>query len=292
MKTSKNSMIRVDAAIKAPVEKVWNLWTDPKHIMNWNNASDDWFTPRAENDLRPGGRFLERMEARDGSQGFDFSGIYKKVEPGKKIEYLMDDGRRVQVSFVSRGNETRVEESFDAEKVNAPELQKAGWQTILNNFKSYVEKSDRFERVHFEKMINARSEKVFRIMTGQNTWPEWTSSFNPSSHFIGTWEKGSGIHFLGKDEDGTIGGMASKIRENIPGRYLSIEHLRMIKNGKEITNDPDADGWAGAMENYTLTSKGEKTLLSIDCEVKKGYIPYFESTWPKALDKLKEMAER
>jgi uncharacterized protein YndB with AHSA1/START domain len=83
MKAMKSSPIKVDAAIKAPVDKVWNLWTDPKHIINWNNASDDWFTPRAVMDLRPGGRFLDRMEARDGSERFDFSGVFKKIESQK-----------------------------------------------------------------------------------------------------------------------------------------------------------------------------------------------------------------
>jgi uncharacterized protein YndB with AHSA1/START domain len=292
MKTSKNSIIKVDAAIKAPLEKVWSFWTDPKHIINWNNASDDWFTPKAEIDLRPGGRFLERMEARDGSQGFDFTGVYKKIEPRKRIEYLMDDGRRVQISFESKGSETKVSETFDPEKINAPELQKAGWQSILDNFKNYVEKSDRFERVHFEKMINAESTKVFKIMFGSETWPEWTSAFNPSSHFTGTWEKGSRMLFLGTDQDGTTGGMASKIRENIPGKYMSIEHMRIVKNGKEITDDPDGGGWAGAMENYTFTETSRGTMISIDCDVKKGFISYFEDTWPKALDKLKAICER
>jgi uncharacterized protein YndB with AHSA1/START domain len=292
MKAMKSSPIKVDAAIKAPVDKVWNFWTDPKHIINWNNASDDWFTPKAELDLRPGGRFLERMEARDGSQGFDFSGEFKKVIPRKRIEYLMDDGRRVEISFESKGNETMVSESFDPEEVNAPELQRTGWQSILDNFKTYVEKSDKFERMHFEKMIKADSQKVFRIMFDKKTWSEWTSAFNPASHFTGNWEKGSRMLILGTDQDGSIGGMSSKIRENIPGRYMSIEYLGLVKNGKEVTDDSSAESWRGALENYTLTGKNGSTLLSIDCDVQKSYIQYFKSTWPKALDKLKEICER
>lgn len=288
----KNSPIKVDAAIKAPVETVWNFWTDPKHIINWNNASDDWFTLRAEMDLRPGGRFLERMEARDGSEGFDFTGVFKKVEPRKRIEYLMDDGRRVEISFESKGNETMVSESFDPEEINAPEIQRTGWQSILNNFKTYVEKSDKFERMHFEKIIRSDSKKIFKIMFDKKTWSEWTSAFNPTSHFTGNWEKGSRMLILGTDQDGTIGGMSSRIRENIPGKYMSIEYLGLIKNGKEVTDDPGAEGWKGAMENYTFTSKGKVTLLSVDCDVQKGYIQYFETTWPKALNKLKEICEK
>jgi uncharacterized protein YndB with AHSA1/START domain len=292
MKTMKNSPITVDAAIKAPVDKVWNFWTDPKHIINWNNASDDWFTPKAELDLRPGGRFLERMEARDGSQGFDMTGVFKKVEPRRRIEYLMDDGRRVEISFESKGNETMISESFDPEEENAPEMQRTGWQSILNNFKTYVEKSDKFERMHFEKTINADSDKVFRIMFDKKTWPEWTAAFNPTSHFKGNWEKGSRMLILGTEKDGSIGGMSGKVRENIPGKYLSIEYLGLVKNGKEVADDNEAEGWKGATENYTFTRIGESTLLSIDVDVQKGYVQYFKSTYPDALDRLKRICEK
>lgn len=131
--------ITVETFVNAPVEKVWKYWTLPEHITQWNNASDDWHTPRAENDLRIGGKFLSRMEARDGSMGFDFEGIYEKVELFKLIEYGLADGRKVKISFLPADRKTKVVESFDAEKINSPELQKAGWQAILNNFKKYTE---------------------------------------------------------------------------------------------------------------------------------------------------------
>jgi uncharacterized protein YndB with AHSA1/START domain len=141
METSAKTIITVEAEIHASVEKVWDLLTNPEHIVKWNNASDDWHTPRAENDLRIGGRFLSRMEARDGSNGFDFSGVYTDVKPLKQIDYTLDDDRKVQVSFALKRNITTVRETFEAEHVYPTEMQQNGWQAILNNFKKYVEAS-------------------------------------------------------------------------------------------------------------------------------------------------------
>lgn len=131
--------ITIETTIKAPVEKVWKLWSAPEHITKWNSASPDWHTPRAENDLRPGGTFSSRMEAKDGSMGFDFGGVYDEVKTNELITYTMGDGRKVRVEFASKDGETRVIETFDAENTNPVEMQRGGWQSILDNFKKYVE---------------------------------------------------------------------------------------------------------------------------------------------------------
>ena len=138
MAIPEKTVITVMANIKAPVQKVWNLWTDPAHIIKWNNASPDWHTPSAENDLRVGGKFLSRMEARDGSMGFDFSGIYEKVDLFKNITYVLGDGRKVEVIFAENEGFTAVTETFEAEEMNSIELQKEGWQSILDNFRKYA----------------------------------------------------------------------------------------------------------------------------------------------------------
>lgn len=132
-------IITVEALVDAPVEKVWAYWTGPEHITQWNNASDDWHTPWAKNDLIPGGRFVSRMEAKDGSFGFDFGGVYDEVVLNKKISYTMDDDRKVTVNFSESGTGTKIAEEFEAEDQNSAELQQQGWQAILNNFKKYVE---------------------------------------------------------------------------------------------------------------------------------------------------------
>ncbi|HMS32966.1 MAG TPA: SRPBCC family protein [Ignavibacteria bacterium] len=139
MESKDKTSITVEADVKAPVEKVWQFWTLPEHIVKWNNASDDWHTPYAENDPRTGGKFLSRMEAKDGSFGFDFGGVYDEVVINKKIEYTMADGRKVTITFTQIGDECKVSETFDAEETNSAEMQRAGWQAIMDNFKKYVE---------------------------------------------------------------------------------------------------------------------------------------------------------
>lgn len=132
-------MITVETLINAPIDKVWQYWTEPQHIMKWNNASDDWHTPHAENDLRVGGRFLSTMAAKDGSFSFDFSGVYDEVIVHQTIAYTLADDRKVKILFSEQNGQTQVIESFQPESMNAPELQQQGWQAILNNFKKYVE---------------------------------------------------------------------------------------------------------------------------------------------------------
>ncbi|HBY53814.1 MAG TPA: polyketide cyclase [Marinilabiliales bacterium] len=139
METTGVTIITVEATINASVHQVWKYWTTPEHIIHWNNASDDWHTPWAENDFRAGGSFLSRMEAKDGSFGFDFAGAYNEIKMHELIVYTLFDGRKVHISFTPEGNSTTIIESFEAEDQYSIELQKNGWQSILDNFKRYVE---------------------------------------------------------------------------------------------------------------------------------------------------------
>ncbi|MDT7829389.1 SRPBCC family protein [Pricia sp. S334] len=136
---TKDKLITVEATVKAPVVKVWELWTTPEHIKNWNRASDEWHTTKAENDLRAGGKFVSRMEAKDGSMGFDFGGTYDEVRAKEGITYTLDDGRKVEIVFSSEGNKTNITETFEPENTNPAEMQREGWQAILDNFKKYAE---------------------------------------------------------------------------------------------------------------------------------------------------------
>lgn len=139
MADQERTVITVETTVNAPVEKVWDYWTSPEHIVQWNSASDDWHTPKAENDPRTGGKFSSRMEARDGSFGFDFEGVYDEVQPLALIAYSIADGRQVRIIFEKQGDQTKVIESFDAEDQNPIEMQKDGWQAILDNFKKHTE---------------------------------------------------------------------------------------------------------------------------------------------------------
>jgi uncharacterized protein YndB with AHSA1/START domain len=139
MESYKEIEINVETTVNSSIEKVWTSWTEPEHIINWYHASEDWHAPTAENDLRVNGSFKTYMAAKDGSVGFNFEGIYTKVEKYKEIEYKIIDGRKVKIVFMSSGNVTHVSEIFHAEKTNSIDLQKAGWQAILDNFKKYTE---------------------------------------------------------------------------------------------------------------------------------------------------------
>ncbi|MCX6130716.1 MAG: SRPBCC family protein [Proteobacteria bacterium] len=135
------SKITIEAQVAAPVQKVWSFFTEPKHITQWNFADPSWQCPWVTNDLKLGGQYTARMEAKDGSFGFEFSAIYEHIILEKKISYKMSDGRKVTTEFQYLGDHTKIITIFDAEKENPEAMQKQGWQAILDNFKQYVEKN-------------------------------------------------------------------------------------------------------------------------------------------------------
>ena len=139
METMQITKITVEAFMQAPRDVVWKLWTTPEDIVQWNNASGDWHTPNAKIDLRAGGEFLYRMDAKDGSLGFDFGGVFDTVKPKEFIAYTIGDGRKVEINFTGNGSITKIVETFDAEDENPIDMQRDGWQAILNNFKKYSE---------------------------------------------------------------------------------------------------------------------------------------------------------
>ena len=140
MEHTERTSITVETTVPVSPELAWAYWTEPKHIVEWNQASADWHTPRAENDLRVGGKFSSRMESRDGKYGFDFGGVYDAVEPHHLLASTLGDGRKVRVTFESVASGTRIVETFEAEGENSVELQRQGWQAIMDSYKRYVEK--------------------------------------------------------------------------------------------------------------------------------------------------------
>lgn len=133
--------ITVETLVNAPIDKVWTYWSEPERIKEWTFASSDWHAPYAENDLKTDGKFKTTMAAKDGSFSFDFEGIYTNVETHKKIEYALGDGRRVQITFEAIDDTTKIVETFDPETQNSIEMQRGGWQSILDNFKKYTEEN-------------------------------------------------------------------------------------------------------------------------------------------------------
>jgi len=131
--------ISIETRVKAPVDKVWAAWNTPEDIIQWNAASEDWHTTQSTVDLREGGRFCARMEAKDGSMGFDFEAVYTSVVPQKSLGLRMSDGREITVEFLEEPDGVLVKQAFDAETENSPELQRQGWQAILDSFGRYAE---------------------------------------------------------------------------------------------------------------------------------------------------------
>lgn len=283
-------MITVTALVDSPLQKVWQYWTETYHITQWNAANEDWCCPRADHELKPGGRFSFRMEAKDGSMGFDFAGVYDQIVENQFIEYTMEDGRKARVELIQENDHTRILESFDPENENPHELQQQGWQAILDNFKRYAE-NFATHKLSFSILITAPVERVYSCMLEDSSYRQWTSVFNPTSHYKGNWETGSKILFIGTDEHGNEGGMVSRIAENVPCKKVIIEHLGMLQNGIEILSGPEIELWTGSQECYYFHQEGLQTRLSVEMDSNDQFESYFRETWPKALKKLKEICE-
>lgn len=148
------------------------------------------------------------------------------------------------------------------------------------------------ETLYFDLVIDAPPAEVSEIMLGEETFKEWTAAFQPTSRYEGNWEEGSKMLFLAENEDGKTGGMFSRVREHIPHKYISVEHLGMVKDGKEISSGPEVDSWAGAMENYSFEEMDGKTVLKVSMDCDAAWKEYFQKTWPKALANLREICER
>lgn len=147
------------------------------------------------------------------------------------------------------------------------------------------------ERLSYSVNIDCPVDKVYETMLDKKHYKTWTSVFNPASRYEGTWEEGSIIRFYGEDENGNTGGMVSKIRQNIPNRYISIEHIGMINDGKEVTEGKEVEEFAGALENYRFREKDDGTELIVEFDTKESWKEYFATTWPIALQNLKQVCE-
>lgn len=151
------------------------------------------------------------------------------------------------------------------------------------------------KKLQFKISINAPVNKVYDLMLGisnKSTYEEWTALFNPTSSYEGNWDKGSKILFVGVDEQGEKGGLVSKIVENIPNQFVSIEHYGLVHAGQETTEGPEVEKWANGFENYSFEENDEATIVTVDLDTTEDFLNYMNEKYPKALDKLKEICER
>lgn len=239
-------MITVKTTVDASPETTWALYTNPVHVRQWNNASEDWITPIAENDLRKGGKLKYRMEAKDGSTGFDFEGTFDKVEPFEALDYTIADGRHVMVRFQPSGKYTTVQVSFEAESVHSRELQEQGWQAILVNFRRFVSYTNEFKPIQFAIKIQSPKQHVWTQMTAPDTYREWAGAAWPGSYFEGKWIEGSTISFFDKNRSGT----KSILVLHRPFDVSIAEHVACYDNGAEVADSDQARSWVGSKECY------------------------------------------
>jgi uncharacterized protein YndB with AHSA1/START domain len=285
------SFIKIQTQINAPVSKVYEFWTTPSHMCSWNFASPDWHCPSCDIDLKVDGKLKAVMAAKDGSMSFDFNCTYDEIIPNEKLSLTIEDERKWLIYFKTNEEGTLVTEEFEPENVNPIEMQQMGWQSILDNFKSYVE-SKKYEKLNFEIHIDAPRSHVFETMLGSESYKEWTSVFTSTSHYVGEWKKGSKIRFQALDKDGKISGMHSIIDEVIPNEFVSIQHLGEIVNNEEVSTGGIIDSWTGSHENYYYTEDNDGTKLVVSVDSLPDYFSFFNEQYPLALQKLKSICER
>lgn len=287
MTTTEKQTITIQASINAPVEKVWQLWTEPRHITQWSSPSPEWHTPRAESDFRKGGKFVSRMEAVDGSMGFDFGGEFDEIKTHELIGYTIGDGRKVVTTFESNGDTTEVTQTFEPESENSLEMQRGGWQAILDSFKRYAEYANIYVPQYFSRVINAPKKKVWDIMLNEETYKVWSGAAWPESFYEGVWKEGELLGFFNPERSGT----KVKLLKHRPYEFTLAEHVAVYDKGVEDTQSAVAKSWVGSRETYTFTEKDGKTTLDVVLYMTPEWQKIFATDWPKAIDKLKELCE-
>lgn len=283
--------LHCEALVYKPLTYVWTAYNQPNHIVRWNAASDDWHCPQSQVDLRPGGRFCNRMESRDGAYAFDFEGEYRQVTFEKSLHYVLDDGRHAWVNFEAMGNNCQVKVDFEAENIHPHEMQQQGWQAILDRFAAYTERLKGLKPLHFEQQIAATPEKVEATMLGAETYPVWTLAFNGSSGYKGSWEEGEEIIFLGKNENGKEVGMVGEIAIHRPAEYVAISFTGLWDDGQAIYADEQVAAFKDTREEYRFVKRDGGTLLVVDIDDVGEHYEHFMEIWPKALLDLKKLAE-
>ncbi len=273
--------ITIQTIVSADKKKVWDYYTEPKHIVNWNFASDNWCCPGAENDLRIGGKYKARMEAKDKSVGFDFEAVYNEIVEGEKFTYTMEDGREVNGSFEDLDGKTKVTIIFDAEKENSEEMQKDGWQSILNQFKSYVEKQQKEIIAKASVNVDASPSQVWEALTNS----ERVKQYMFGAEVISTWKEGTPIKWKGEWKGKTF---------EDKGKILKIESEQLLK----YTHFSPLTGKEDKTENYhtvtiRLNAEDNQTNITLTQEGNgtEQEKEHSEKNWQMMLENLKKIVE-
>jgi uncharacterized protein YndB with AHSA1/START domain len=284
------STISISQNIKASPSQVFESYLNPKDNQRWQNAGGGWSTGFVNIDAQNGGRFEAEFKAADGVNDFVFGGTFDQIIPNQKINYTMDDGRKSEVLFEEISpNQTKVSINFEAENQNSAELQQQGWNQILVNFKTFVERKVNPKNAILVKNIEIKTskEKVWETLLDQQSYQKWTAIFCEGSYYEGEMKLNNKIWFLSPGKSG----LSSLVKVLIPGFQVSFEHLGAVKNGVEDFESPEFLGWKGARETYTLTEKNGITNLEIYQDLTKTELEMFDKMWDKSLQKIKELSE-
>ncbi len=271
-------VIEIEVLIKNSLDKVWEYWTGQPFISQWYSASDDWWTPWVNQNFQVDQGFVYRMEARDGSMGFDFSGVFTEIVDHEKIVYVLEDGRKVLTTFEERDGRILLKQAFDAEDQNSAQMQKDGWQAILNHFKSFCE-GDQIE-MSFRTVLGTNPNRVWEYLTLPRLYEEWAIAFSEQPKFVGQWVEGGTIDFIDFQEGGT----RVQLDKVKPFEKLYMTHIAMIDGQAGIVEDhPEAPTWVGTKENYDLELVGKETILTIHIMCHPKYVDYLRNSWEKAV---------
>jgi uncharacterized protein YndB with AHSA1/START domain len=292
------SKIVIHQIFAATPSQVFESCLDSEDNKRWNTAGFGWSTGEVQIDPKVGGRWFAEYKSPDGKDDFVFEGVFTEIIENQKISYKMPkdmgefevDERKAEVLFEEfEKGKTQVTITFDAEDLNSIEMQKQGWQAILDNFKTFLERKINPEnaRLILDIDINASPQKVWKTLLEKESYNIWAATFSPGSHYQGEIKYDNKVQFLGPDQSGLI----SLVKVCIPEFQVSFEHLGGFKDGKEDPDSPMFLPWKGNRETYTLKSKNEITNLSIYQEMSKTEIEYFEEMWAKALEVIKKIAE-
>jgi uncharacterized protein YndB with AHSA1/START domain len=284
------SIINISQNIKASPNQVFESYLNSKDNQRWQNAGGGWSTGFVNIDAQNGGKFEAEFKAADGINDFVFGGTFDQIIPNKKINYTIEGGRKAEVLFEEISpNETKVSINFEAETQNSIDLQRQGWNQILVNFKTFVERKVNPKNAILLKNIEIKSskEKVWKVLLDQQNYQKWTASFCEGSYYEGEMKLNNKIWFLAPDKSG----LSSLVKVLIPGFQVSFEHIGAVKNGIEDFDSPGFVGWKGARETYTLNEKDDFTNLEIYQDLTKTELEMFDQMWNKALQTIKELSE-
>jgi uncharacterized protein YndB with AHSA1/START domain len=267
-----------------PANTLFEAYLNPKDNIQWNYASDGWTTGKVDIDARVGGKFAIEYISPDRSRDFVVSGVYDEIVPNQKIVYSLDDGRPVTVQFIEKDkNATEITIELTLEDESSEEMQRAGWGMIMKHFVDYVERKNNPNNNVIRKsiLIKASPEKVWKNLLDKQDYEYWTEVFTPGSTYEGEMKLNNTIIFT-SPESPAGEGMKAKIKTLIPNFQISFEHL----------GSQEASSWSGFRETYTIWPQEESLVrLDIYCDTTKEYFEMMDTSWDKALDRVKELGE-